>query len=50
MQNEKPTALVWLRNDLRINDQQSFALAAKSKANIVAYYSFDPSHFETTPW
>ena len=50
MQNEKPTAMVWLRNDLRIIDQQSLSLAKQSGLKVVAYYSFDPRHYETTPW
>lgn len=50
MEKDKPIAMVWLRNDLRVYDQQSFALASKSGAKIVAYYSFDPNHFRTTSW
>jgi deoxyribodipyrimidine photo-lyase len=50
VQTVKPTALVWLRNDLRIQDQQSFALAKESGLNIVAYYSIDPNSFVSTPW
>lgn len=50
MQREKPTALVWLRNDLRIQDQQSFILAKESGLPIVAYYNVDPNCFVTTPW
>jgi deoxyribodipyrimidine photo-lyase len=49
VQNEKPTAMVWLRNDLRIIDQQSLSLAKQSGLKVVAYYSFDPRHYETTP-
>jgi len=50
VQNEKPTAMVWLRNDLRIIDQQSLSLAKQSGLKLVAYYSFDPRNYETTPW
>jgi deoxyribodipyrimidine photo-lyase len=50
VQKESPTAMVWLRNDLRILDQRSFSLAKRSGANVVAYYCFDPKNFTTTPW
>ena len=48
--DKKPTAMVWLRNDLRVHDQKSFALAAKSGLKVIAYYSFDPQHYKTTKW
>lgn len=44
------TALVWLRNDLRFQDQQSFFNACKSYDRVVAYYSFEPKDFEKTTW
>ena len=48
--DKKPTAMVWLRNDLRAHDQKSFALAAKSGLKVIAYYSFDPQQYKTTKW
>jgi len=48
--DKKPTAMVWLRNDLRAQDQKSFALAVKSGLKVVAYYSFDPQQFKATKW
>lgn len=50
MKKENTTALVWLRNDLRINDQQSLFSALNSGAKVVAYYSFDPRHYKETRW
>ena len=50
MENEKPIAMVWLRNDLRLSDQQSFSSAVSSGLDVVAYYCFDPKHYETTQW
>ena len=50
MQKKEPTAMVWLRNDLRIFDQQSLTLAKQSGLKVVAYYSFDPRHYGTTLW
>ena len=46
MQKRKGKALVWLRNDLRTNDHASFYKATKRHETVVAYYSFDPKHFE----
>ena len=48
--NENSTAMVWLRNDLRVSDHKSFSLATKSGLRVIAYYSFDPNQFKTTPW
>ena len=48
--DKKPTAMVWLRNDLRARDQKSFALAIKSGLKVMAYYTFDPQQFKTTKW
>ena len=44
------TALVWLRNDVRFQDQQSFFNACKSYDRVVAYYTFEPKDFEKTTW
>lgn len=50
MQNDKPNVMVWLRNDLRVIDQQSLSLATQTGSKVVAYYSFDPRHYQKTPW
>ena len=50
MQKKETTAMIWLRNDLRIFDQQSLTLAKQSGLKVVAYYSFDPRHYAITPW
>ena len=44
------TALVWLRNDVRFQDQKSFFNACKSYDRVVAYYAFEPKDFEKTAW
>ena len=50
MQEKIGSALVWLRNDLRINDHHALFHATQKYQRIVAYYSFDPSQFELTKW
>ena len=50
MQKRKGKALVWLRNDLRTNDQACFHHATQNHETVVAYYSFDPKDYTTTPW
>ncbi len=50
MQDKKGNALVWLRNDLRINDHFAFCNATQKHQQVVAYYSFDPAQFVTTKW
>lgn len=50
MQNVISTALVWLRNDLRYEDQLSFLKASKSGKRVVAYFSFEPRWFESRQW
>jgi len=46
------TALVWLRNDLRLHDHAAFAAAAASGyANLVPLFCFNPAQFDTyTPF
>jgi deoxyribodipyrimidine photo-lyase len=44
------TALVWLRNDLRFEDQQSFFKACNGFDRVVAYYAFEPKDFQNTIW
>ena len=48
MQEKIGSALVWLRNDLRINDHHALFHATQKHQQVVAYYSFDPSQFELT--
>ena len=43
---EKQTGLVWFRNDLRIQDQQSLKEAIIDNQRVIACYCFDPRHFE----
>jgi deoxyribodipyrimidine photo-lyase len=46
------TALVWLRNDLRLHDHAAFAAAAaKGYLHVVPLFCFNPAQFETrTPF
>ena len=50
MQEKIGSALVWLRNDLRINDNHALFHATQKHQRVVAYYTFDPSHYELTKW
>ena len=50
MQKRKGKALVWLRNDLRIKDQASFYHATHKHETVIAFYSFDPIHYNETQW
>ena len=50
MQKRKGKALVWLRNDLRVQDQASFYKATQKHQSVVAFYCFDPLHYADTPW
>ncbi len=40
------TGLVWFRNDLRVKDQESLALATNSHKNVIGVYCFDPRQFK----
>ena len=42
------TALVWFRNDLRVQDNNVLNEAIRENKNIMACYCFDPRHFEYT--
>ena len=44
------TALVWLRNDLRFEDQNSFFTACQEHERVVAYFSFEPKDYDKTMW
>ena len=50
MQKIKKTALLWFRNDLRTEDHQNLTEATQKYTQVIAYYSLDPRHFETTKW
>ena len=50
MQDSKRNALIWLRNDLRLEDHYAFHNASKNCDRIIAYYTFDPKQFKETPW
>lgn len=50
MQKIKKTALLWFRNDLRTEDHQNLTEATQKYTHVIAYYSLDPRHFETTKW
>lgn len=41
--------LVWLRNDLRLDDHEPFHRACASGAPVVPVYCLDPRHFVTLP-
>lgn len=45
---KKQKGLVWFRNDLRVNDNESLTNAIQENDAIVAAYCFDPRHFEKT--
>lgn len=42
------TALLWIRNDLRVRDHEPLRYAAENHDQVVPIYCFDPRHFGTT--
>ena len=40
-------ALVWFRNDLRVQDNTVLKAALKNHQNVIACYCFDPRHYRT---
>lgn len=47
MQNKQnSTALVWFRNNLRVQDNQSLSEAISLHKHVIAVYCFDPEQFE----
>ena len=44
------TGLVWFRNDLRINDNETLPKATQNHENIIGVYFFDPRHYENTEY
>ena len=45
-QQQIKTALVWFRNNLRVNDNISLKKAVDENQHIIAVYFFDPKYFE----
>ena len=45
---EKQKGLVWFRNDLRVQDNESLTNAIQENETVIAVYCFDPRHFEKT--
>ncbi|MGB5384804.1 MAG: deoxyribodipyrimidine photo-lyase, partial [Lutimonas sp.] len=43
-------ALVWFRNDLRIQDQSSLHSAIENGQKVIALYCLDPRHFKISPF
>ncbi len=43
-------ALVWFRNDLRIQDQSSLHMAIENGQKVIALYCLDPRHFKISPF
>ena len=50
MQKQQKTALVWYRNDLRTDDHEGLNHALKNHEKVIAFYAFDPRHYQTTQW
>ena len=45
---KKQKGLVWFRNDLRVQDNESLKSAIDTNENVIAIYFFDPRQFEET--
>ena len=45
---KKQKGLVWFRNDLRVNDNESLSNAIAENECVIAIYCFDPRHYEET--
>jgi deoxyribodipyrimidine photo-lyase len=48
MYKEEAYNVIWFRNNLRINDNQSLNEVLKTKKPVLAVYCFDPRHFEVS--
>lgn len=46
-EKQNKTALIWLRNDLRVHDNAVLQTALKNNDSVIALYCFDPRQFET---
>lgn len=43
--------VVWLRNDLRLHDNEAFCAAAmQGAAELIVVYCLDPRHYQESPW
>ncbi|MEC5164770.1 deoxyribodipyrimidine photo-lyase [Flavobacterium sp. PL11] len=47
---KKQKGLVWFRNDLRVDDNQSLTKAINENESVIAVYCFDPTHFAETKY
>ena len=43
-------ALIWFRNDLRVNDNEVLKEAMQSNKEIIGIYCFDPRHYKATAY
>ena len=50
MSKKKASVLVWFRNDLRATDHKGLKKAIDSGLRVIAYYTFNPNHYETQAW
>ena len=44
------SALIWYRNDLRIEDHEGLKNATEKFDRVIAYYSFNPNHYKENKW
>ena len=50
MSKKITSALVWFRNDLRVEDHRGLNQATASYDNVIAYYTFNPNHYGNIRW
>ena len=50
MSEKLDTILLWFRNDLRVLDHRGLQQALLKKKRVIAYYSFSPQQYQSTPW
>ena len=50
MSKKITSALVWFRNDLRVEDHRGLNQAIASYDNVIAYYTFNPNHYGNIMW
>ncbi|WP_127846568.1 DASH family cryptochrome [Psychroflexus aestuariivivens] len=50
MQTKQNINVVWFRNDLRTEDQQSLAKACDQETQVIGLYCFDPRHYVETKY
>lgn len=44
------TAILWLRNDLRLHDNEALARAVRDAEYVLPIFCFDPRNFGKTPY